>query len=367
MRVEQDIVAISIPFSAGVALAAVVSHGCISSFGIDRWQFTITAALISIVTFALIIKYVRSDLGLWTAVSIFFCLGLMVGLNSELSFSSDTEIKQGIISIATRAKVALLETIDSLMLKHSDTGELAKALLTGEKSGLSSEIYGSFRSSGTAHILSLSGLHMGVIYVLLQKATSWLGRSQTAMIVRACVTTTAAGFFVIMTGASPSVVRAFIFIFFHQLSQLRAGRQSRPIKILCAALMLQLLFEPTIIKSIGFQLSYLAMLGIILIFPKLNAWFNQEQGVMKKIWGAASLTISCQLTTAPLVWLYFKTFPTYFLITNIIAIPLTEIFIFFLVACLFISIFAPCPLILKDLTDIIGQVLMKSLELIASL
>ena len=173
------------------------------------------------------------------------------------------------------------------------------------------------------------GVFAGVIYGILHKSLAWAGRSRPAAVMKAVLTIAAAGFFTAMTGASPSVVRAFLFILINEISRLLPGRRRRPLAVLCAALMIQLAADPMIIRSLSFQLSYLAMLAIFTLFPVMESWYPESgrRDPFRKLWSAAALSISCQLYTAPLAWWHFRTFPAYFLISNLVALPISEVLI----------------------------------------
>ena len=185
------------------------------------------------------------------------------------------------------------------------------------------------------------------------------------MWVRSTAAVGAAAFYLAMTGASPSLVRAFLFILFNELARLLPGRRRRPVNIFCAARTVQLAVSPGVVRSLGFQLSYLAMLGIFLIHPRLDAWYPQSVrwDPLRRLWTAVSLTLSCQAFTAPLVWLRFHTFPKYFLLTNLAALPLTEAFLF----CALPALVPGCPDAIKNLADFLGQTLLFLLETVAAI
>ena len=201
----------------------------------------------------------------------------------------------------------------------------------------------------------------------LEGARARLGRSRPATLLRSLLQVGFAAGYVVMTGASPSLVRAFLFILLNELARLLPGRRRSPLNLFCTALTLQLALSPGVITSLGFQLSYLAMLGIVLVFPRLDAWYPRGPRLdpLRRIWSGVALTLSCQLFTAPLVWLRFRQFPKYFLLTNLGAMPLTEAFI----ACSLAVLAAGrrCPEGIKNLADAVGQILMHFLETIASI
>ena len=216
--------------------------------------------------------------------------------------------------------------IDGIPFPSEGTAPLLKALLTGDRSGLPRDTVRVFRESGGAHLLALSGLHIGILYLLLSKLLWPLGNSPRARRIRYGLILLSAGLFTLMTGASPSIVRAFLFIFLTETARI-TGRPRDPIRILTTALLIQLVITPSSVTSVGFQLSYLAMTGIFLLFPVLESWYPKglRFDPVRKIWQAAALSISCQAFTGPLAWLRFHTFPTYFLLTNLLAMPVTTL------------------------------------------
>ncbi len=286
------------------------------------------------------------------------------------------------------------------------TAPLLKAVLCGDRSALSRTTAQVFRSAGAAHILALSGLHLGIIYLLVGRLLLVLGKSRAGAIARSIVLVVLCGCYAVVTGASPSLVRAFIFICLAEIASLSPGRRRRNANILCTALMLQLCFNPRVITSVGFQLSYLAMAGIFSIFPRLQAWYpaaanagaaSGSEGAtaaaglgrvasgrvaaaigrlllrwdpMRRMWEAMALTVSCQIFTAPLVWARFHSFPKYFLLTNLLALPLTWVMV--VSAVLTLILFAAFPggwitQLAVHLTDASAHLLIRCLEIIASM
>ena len=218
-----------------------------------------------------------------------------------------------------RFALRLRALIGHIPYPHEDTAPLVTALLTGERSGLSREIRQAFRASGASHLLALSGMHVGLLCLVAEKALGIFGNRPVWKKLRGGLLVALCGFYTLAVGAGPSIVRAFFFLLLRQLALL-LERKVRPSDILSGALILQLCITPDALKSIGFQLSYLAMAGIVFLMPRLSAlytgkWFN-------KIWELCALSLSCQVFTGPLVWWKFGTFPPYFLLTNLLSAPL---------------------------------------------
>lgn len=300
--------------------------------------------------------------------------------------------------------------ISSIPFPHEGTAPLVNALLTGDKSSLDSSVMNSFRDSGASHILALSGLHLGIIYGILLKVTSIFGKHPTVKAVRSLIIISLCGIYTLATGASPSLVRAFLFILVNETARL-THRSNNPLRVYCAALFIQTAINPQVISSTGFQLSYLAMAGIFLLYPALKKWYPQEvaagdmlvekgagltesdglEGGMidngccrarrcqtswmktivsaapRKIWDAAALTISCQVFTGPLAWWKFGTFPKYFLLTNLLSLPLTSAVMLLSVSTSVMFAIGICPDFLISLTDSSASLLLFIMKVISSM
>lgn len=296
-------------------------------------------------------------------------LFLLAGLLATVTASYEGVSAPSRLSLfAEDAVHALRANIDRLGFASSETAPLLKALLTGDKSDLSRGTVSAFRGSGASHILALSGLHIGIIYLLLDYLTRLAGRSPLSRILRYGFVLLASAFFTLMTGATPSIVRAFLFILINETLRL-TGRPRNPVRVLCLALFIQLVLSPLSIRSIGFQLSYLAMSGIFLLYPILERWYPDggRRDPMRWIWKSAALSISCQVFTAPLVWHCFHSFPRHFLLTNLLALPLTSLVMGSAILTLAWSVLAPCPTWLLQATDLLSTALIRTLEIISSM
>lgn len=300
--------------------------------------------------------------------------------------------------------------ISSIPFPHEGTAPLVNALLTGDRSSLDDSVMNSFRDSGASHILALSGLHLGIIYGILLKVTSIFGKHPTVKAVRSLIIISLCGIYTLATGASPSLVRAFLFILVNETARL-THRSNNPLRVYCAALFIQTAINPQVISSTGFQLSYLAMAGIFLLYPALKKWYPQEEaagdmliengagltesdgleGVTidkgccrarrcwtswmktivsaapRKIWDAAALTISCQVFTGPLAWWKFGTFPKYFLLTNLLSLPLTSAVMLLSVSTSVLFAIGICPDFLISLTDSSASLLLFIMKVISSM
>lgn len=356
MLVNRDILAISIPFSAGVILAAYLPQGELSLY--------IAASAACLALLICLSVLLGKDAGRFCVSLAFLFSGCLLAWNSRIGIGLEGKN----LKVAELALQKLISFIDNIGFRNEESPALIKALICGDKSGLEKDVISAFRASGASHILALSGLHMGIIYGVLSKLLFIFGNSVAAKTTRSLLIIIVCAFFSLMTGASASVVRAFLFIVLNEAAALLPGRQKSSLGVFCSALMLQLCISPLSAKSAGFQLSYAAMLGIYLIFPVLKSWLPESAGKFAcGIWKSCALSIACQTFTAPLAYIYFGSLPGMFLITNLLSLPLTEAFIILSIISLGLSALGICPEIIKDLTEFTAQTLIYCIETIASL
>lgn len=196
---------------------------------------------------------------------------------------------------------------------------VASALFLGDKSLLDyrqSEIYS---TAGAMHVLAVSGLHVGVVLLLLQFILKPIKRIRWVYLLLLLVGIWS---FALLTGFSSSVIRAATMFSLVGIGQTLYRNQNIYHTIAFSAFIL-LLIDPYLIFDVGFQLSYLAVLGIVYLQPKIYNWFYFKSSVLDKIWKLTSVSIAAQVATFPVAAYYFHLFPTYFFITNLIVIPLT--------------------------------------------
>lgn len=363
MIVARDIEGTGLPFVAGVAAGLFL-------FSNIHFNLPETAISFLLPAFILILAArLAADASVPNVLAIFFLTGIFCSFNS--TFFSLGQATAG--GIPLRAVKRLRDLIDAIPYPSDASGPLTKALLTGDKSSLPEDIVGIFRKSGASHILALSGLHLGMIYLIVAKLSMPLGNSPLARKARGILTISICGSYTIMTGASASLVRAFIFIFLNETSRM-LNRKASPLKIFAAALTIQLTLSPTSMASISFQLSYSAMLGIFLIFPMLKSLFPSSgnprldrMNPLLKIWQSAALSIACQVFTAPLAWHYFHAFPKYFMLANMIAMPLTSAIMALSAATIALSCLGICPGFLIVLDDKAIQAIVFCLKIISEM
>ena len=359
MTEEKDIVGLSVPFAAGAGVGALLLLAVHSPFSLSC--ATVIALAISV--FLTLRSPGGSVPGL--VASLALC-GMLCSLSQA---ASAPFARAGTLTEVARETAGWLRnTIDCIPYAEDGSAPLVKALLTGDRSSLSRDITGVFRAAGASHILALSGLHLGLVYLILLRLSSFLGNSIAARRARCALIVLSCGFYALATGGSPSIIRAFLFVSLNESAKL-LGRERKALRVYCSALFIQLVISPSAITSIGFWLSYLAMAGIVLVYPHLRAWYppSSHWDITRRIWDGAALSISCQLFTAPLVYFVFGTFPKYFLLTNLLAMPLTSAVMTVSIATVTLSALGICPDLLIVVDEKILNALVETLRIISEM
>jgi len=210
---------------------------------------------------------------------------------------------------------------------HQQEFAVASALLLGHREALDQELLQSFSASGAIHIICVSGLHVGIVYLVFSVCFSFMDKNAFLRILRTILTIMSIWLYAAITGFSPSTNRAAIMFSFMALGCI-FERQTNSYNTLAASAFLLLFINPFVITKVGFQLSYLAVLGIITFQPPLAKLLVFKNKLASYIWGIITVSLAAQLATAPLSVYYFNQFPNFFLLTNLVAIPLTSIILY---------------------------------------
>ena len=197
---------------------------------------------------------------------------------------------------------------------------IVSALVLGYKDELSNHTKHSFSSTGAMHVLAVSGLHVGIIYFILKSIITLFTFYQRNLVFRNILLLIGIWVYALITGMSPSVLRACTMLSFLIIAEV-FNRNTNVYNVLSASAILLLIINPYLIMQVGFQLSYLAVLGILYIQPKMEKIWAPKYWLIQKIWTITTVSIAAQISTFPLGLLYFHQFPNYFLISNLVVIP----------------------------------------------
>jgi competence protein ComEC len=232
---------------------------------------------------------------------------------------ADRQLGNSLYAFAIRSRIYFKEIIYAQIIAHRERA-IALALLLGTKEALTSEIREIYAAAGAMHILAVSGLHVGIIYGLILLLFRNAYKRPVMKWVFLVVALGGLWSYALITGLSASVLRAVTMFSLMTIAKV-ARREGNIYNTLSAAGLLLLGYDPSIIMSVGFQLSFLAVFGIVYITPKIYHMVMVDQYLLNKMWEATCVTLAAQISTLPLVLLYFHQFPTYFFLANLVVIP----------------------------------------------
>ena len=228
--------------------------------------------------------------------------------------------KQSINGWASKAKTFVESKIDALNINTTARAFL-KAFYLGIRNEIPEDIKTNFKNAGVLHILALSGLHVGILLTILELLLSPIVRFRHGKKIRSFIVIVVLWGFAVLTGLSPSIVRAVTMFSFFALAH-GLHRQTNSINTLFISAFAVLLIHPHFLFDVGFQLSYTAVLGILLIKPILDQYGQPKHFVLKPIVTLLNVSVAAQLGILPLSLYYFHQFPALFFVTNLLVIPL---------------------------------------------
>jgi len=249
-------------------------------------------------------------------------------------------------------KMALLWRDEMLMILRQSGMKgrefaVAGALLLGYVDEVDNDLMQDYSATGVIHILSVSGMHVGMVFLVLDKLLAFLEKRKYGNYGKTLFIILFIWLYAFITGLSPAVMRAAAML---SLMVFGKARKQLPdiMNILAASAIFLLVCQPLLLTDIGFQLSYMAVAGIVILYKPIHGLFVPSSGFLDKIWSIMAVSIAAQLGTLPLCLYYFHQFPNYFLFTNIIVIPLSNLIIYSGIVTLgigkilFISHFVAC-------------------------
>lgn len=370
MTAEREIAGFVLPFVAGAAIASSFTDISAGSFPYISTVSAVMTALSLPVLLHPAHKRLRSG-SLWVLIAtVALSCGMICHTTDTWSSISDPDIPGITGRMAETMGLNLKNAIYALPYKNDQTNAIVSALIIGDRTHLSADTIEAFRISGASHILALSGMHLGIIYGVLKLILTCLGNSYAPKAVKSIITIFFCGFYTLATGAGPSIVRAFLFILIGECAAL-VGRPRNLTDVLLSSLLIQIIISPGSVRNIGFQLSYAAIAGIAFIYPHLKRMWPENEGspvtrILRWVWNSAAISIACQITTGPLAYIYFGSFPKYFILTNLLALPLTTLIIPVCLLTLLLESCGICPEILLYASEWLITTLTESLRTIAS-
>ena len=213
------------------------------------------------------------------------------------------------------------------------------ALVLGYDDEIDRNIMKAFSASGTLHVLSVSGMHVGIIFSALSALLAFLERRKSTRIIRTLILLISLWFYAMLTGLSPSVIRSAMMFSFILIGTSLNRSSNIYNSLALSALCIFILFDPLMLFEVGLQLSFIAVGGIAYLYPKIYKLVFFKNIFVDKVWALVAVSVAAQAATFAISIYYFHQFPNYFIPANLIIIPLSTIGIFAGIFLLFIGPF----------------------------
>ncbi|AYN69147.1 ComEC family competence protein [Euzebyella marina] len=248
------------------------------------------------------------------------------GISDQLTLSDGnyilkTNSSKTIYGLASHIRNTI---ITNLKAAHFGSDELSiiQALLLGQRADISEDTYSNYKDAGAVHILAVSGLHIGILLLILQFILRPLERFRKGKTVKTILIILLLWGFALLAGFSASVVRAVTMFSFLAYAQ-HLNRPSNNFNILALSMFaILLVINPRLLFQVGFQMSYAAVFSIIWIYPLLQKLYHPKNKILRYFWQLLSVSIAAQLGVLPVSLYYFHQFPSLFFISNLVIVPL---------------------------------------------
>ena len=273
--------------------------------------------------------------------------------------------KFNIFKLSNNIRNFLLSKLNIIDISEKNKAVIS-AISLGKKDDINLSTSTSFSNAGVMHILAVSGLHVGIVFLILIILFKPLLKLKNGKLITYTSIILILWIYAFVTGLTPSVVRSVLM--FSLVSVGKAfNRQTNIYNIIFASAFILLIINPFLIMQIGFQLSYLAVIGIVFFQPRIASVINTNNIILKYLWDIVSVSIAAQIATAPLTILYFHKFPVYFIFSNIVVMFNVSV-ILFLSFMFFISFYIPfLNKFIAYLLNITTNILNNSIEQINKL
>ena len=264
------------------------------------------------------------------------------------------------LGVLLRLRTTILEKLEASGLNDNPRGVI-EALVLGQRQNVDPEVTKSFRDAGVIHILALSGLHVGIILLILRVLTKRILRMKYGRWIQSVVLIFLLWSFALLTGMSPSIMRAVTMFSFVAVG-LNLKRKGSVYHSLTLSAFVLLLFDPRLLFQVGFQLSYMAVFSIVLIQPVLAGLWPWRNKVKDFFWNIFTVTVAAQIGVAGISLFYFNQFPGLFILGNMLLLPVLPFIIGAALLLIFLLLFS----IPTDwLTTVLNAVLEFIIETVA--
>ncbi|MGB0891499.1 MAG: ComEC/Rec2 family competence protein [Flavobacteriaceae bacterium] len=239
------------------------------------------------------------------------------------------------------------------------------ALLLGQRQDISKELINNYAKAGAIHILAVSGLHIGIILLILSAIFKPLERVKNGKFLKLFLIVLLLWMYAFIAGLSASVVRAVTMFTFVAVGSV-SNRKNNVYFSLITSMFFLLLVNPMFLFDVGFQLSYLAVFGIVWVQPKLYNLCKPKFLIFDKLWQLFTVSIAAQVGILPVSLYYFHQFPSLFILSNLVIIPFLGVILMCGILIIVLSIFKLLPQFLADTYEYIIYSMNKFVSWIAN-
>lgn len=260
------------------------------------------------------------------------------------------KLKKSMLSVKGIA-ANVREKINSVLIQNGfkdDELAVVKALILGQRQHITSELQQSYAGAGAIHILAISGLHIGIILLILKAVFKPLHYFKHGKLSATIIIIILLWMYAILSGLSASVVRA-VAMFTAIAIAMQVNRPSSTYKTVIISMFFLLLFNPYYLFEVGFQLSYLAVFSIVWIQPKLYNLWKSKWWIFDKLWQLLTVSMAAQIGVLPLSLYYFHQFPGLFFVSNLVIIPFLGIILTAGIVVIILSVLQIAPQLMVDL------------------
>ena len=254
-------------------------------------------------------------------------------------------------------------------LEHSNISKeelnVLNALILGQQQDISPEILKDYQYAGAVHILSVSGLHVGFIMLFIAFLLKPIGNSKKGALLKLVIIVLSLWSFAILAGLSPSIVRSVTMFSFLAIG-IHLRRTVNIFHTLLVSMLLILLFKPSFLFDVGFQLSYLALFFILWLQPILSSIWQPKNKIIKYFWDIITVSFAAQIGAMPLSIYYFHQFPGLFFVTNLLILPLLGIIMAVGVIAILIATFHTVPVFIAKSIEFLIAFLNHIIHWVAS-
>lgn len=259
------------------------------------------------------------------------------------------KITKDIWYYSARLRSRIIENLERSNFNRTELN-VVNALILGQQQDISPEIMEDYQYAGAIHILSVSGLHVGYILLFLNFLLGRVPKTRVGNLTKLVIIIGCLWCFAVIAGLSPSIVRSVTMFSFVAIG-MHLKRKTNNFHTLIVSMLLILMFQPSFLFDVGFQLSYLALFFILWLQPLLGNLWKPKNKVYNYLWDILTVSFSAQIGTLPLSIYYFHQFPGLFFVTNLIILPALGIIMALGIFVMLWALFGIVPFVLIKMLE----------------